>query len=48
LARAFYRDLGLSYLALTSLPVEYSLMKGYSLGIPLGKIPASLPVLPFL
>lgn len=48
LAQAFYRDLGLSYLALTSPLVEYSLIKGYSLGIPLGRIPASLPVLPFL
>lgn len=48
LAKAFYRDLGLSYLALTSPLVEYSLMKGYSLGIPLAKIPVSIPILPFL
>jgi geranylgeranyl reductase family protein len=48
LAKAFYRDLGLGYLALTSPIMEYSLMKGYSLGIPLGKIPASIPIMPFL
>jgi len=48
MARAFYRDPGLGYRALTSPIMEYSLMKGYSLGIPLGKIPASIPLLPFL
>jgi len=48
MANAFYGDLGLSYQILTSPLMEFSLMKGYSLGIPLGKIPASIPILPFL
>jgi geranylgeranyl reductase family protein len=48
MAEAFYRNPGFSYLALTSPMMEYSLMKGYSLGVPLGKIPAAIPFLPFL
>jgi len=47
-AHAFYRDLGLGYMALTSPIARYSLMRGYSLGLHMGKIPAALPLLPFL
>lgn len=48
MARAFYGDLGLGYQVLTSPIPEYALMQGYALGIPLGRIPLSVPLLPFL
>lgn len=47
-AHAFYRNLGIGYLALTSPIAQYSLMRGYSLGLHMGRIPAALPLLPFL
>jgi flavin-dependent dehydrogenase len=47
LALWFYRDLGIGCLALGSPLFRYALMKGYSLGIPLGHIPRELITLPF-
>jgi flavin-dependent dehydrogenase len=46
-ARRFYRNLAIGYLVLTSPIVRYALMKGASLGVPLGHIPSTWLSFPF-
>jgi flavin-dependent dehydrogenase len=46
-ARRFYRNLAIGYLVLTAPIVRYALMKGASLGVPLGRIPSTWLSFPF-